>query len=118
MEATMLKTSSEFPHPGSYALLDGVKVRIIRADRGGDVFVTGEGVARVIGSSHLVAFNHDSPIGDQWLDHGVSDAWARVAPHSPAASARFSAWVASVFLPVPRLSRMALRRNFLTHGRS
>src|SRR3546814_15609378 len=79
MEATMLKTSSEFPHPGSYALLDGVKVRIIRAERGGDVFVTGEGVARVIARAHLVAFHPDSTIVDQWIDPRVPPVGARAA---------------------------------------
>src|SRR3546814_9047311 len=92
MEATMLKTSSEFPHPGSYALLDGVKVRIIRAERGGDVFVTGEGVARVIASAHLVAFHQDSPIVDQWIDQRVAAVGAGAATPTADAWADFCAW--------------------------
>lgn len=112
----MLKTSSEFPHPGSYALLDGVKVRIIRAGRGGDVFVTGEGVARVIPSAHLVAFHQDSPIVDQWIDQRVDAVGAGAATSTGDAWADFCAWHERVFLDAPRMTRMAFSRNLLTRG--
>src|SRR3546814_17571248 len=116
MEATMLKTSSEFPHPGSYALLDGVKVRIIRAERGGDVFVTGEGVARVIASEHLVAFHQDSPIVDQWIDQRVAALGTGAATPTADARTAFCAWHERGFLQVPRMTRVAFSRNLLPWG--
>lgn len=62
----MLKVPSEFPQPGSYALLDGVRVRIIAHRDAGDALVSlskvGESVTRTVPISRLKAPDADRPI--------------------------------------------------------
>lgn len=62
----MLKVPSEFPQPGSYALLDGVQVRIIAHRDGGDALVSlskvGESVTRTVPISLLRNPLPDRPI--------------------------------------------------------
>ena len=55
----MLKIPTEFPQPGSYALLDGVRVRIISHRDAGDALVSlskvGESITRTVPISRLKA---------------------------------------------------------------
>ncbi len=53
----MLKVPSQFPNPGSYALLDGRQVRILAHRPGGDALVSlskiGESITRTVPLSTL-----------------------------------------------------------------
>lgn len=112
----MLKTPSDFPHAGSFAMLDGVKVRIIRVEPDGNRFVSGKGIARTVPLDRLIALEEAKPAIQLWADQRIIAVGGGVITPAGDVFGDYCAWFARVLPADSQVQRHAFDRALLKLG--